>query len=72
MNGARLEIQKLFNPFLDNHDYSRFNKEITVFGDEMCVQTSGVANVWSQIKKMFTHLKLWVAVASHNFKWVKI
>ena len=24
-----------------------------------------------QIWWIFTHLKLWVAVASHNFKWVK-
>ena len=22
--------------------------------------------------RIFTHLKLWVAVARHNFKWVKI
>ena len=32
-------------------------------------------SVWSQIKQIsliFTHLKLWVAVARHNFKWVKI
>ena len=25
-----------------------------------------------QILVIFTHLKLWVAVARHNFKWVKI
>ena len=24
-----------------------------------------------QIRVIFTHLKLWVAVARHNFKWVK-
>ena len=31
--------------------------------------------VLSKIKKIrviFTHLKLWVAVARHNFKWFKI
>ena len=31
--------------------------------------------VWSQIKQIwviFAHLKLWVAVARHNFKWVEI
>ena len=31
--------------------------------------------VWIQIapiKVIFTHLKLWVAVARGNFKWVKI
>ena len=30
---------------------------------------------WSEIKQkieIFTYLKLWVAAASHNFKWVKI
>ena len=30
--------------------------------------------IWSQIKQIwviFTHLKLWVAVASHNVKWVE-
>ena len=34
-----------------------------------------LANARSQIRKIrviFTHLKLWVAVARHNFKWVKI
>ena len=33
------------------------------------------ANAWFEIKQMrliFTNLKLWVAVARHNFKWVKI
>ena len=25
-----------------------------------------------QISVIFSHLKLWVAVAGHNFKWVKI
>ena len=32
------------------------------------------ANVCSQIKQIcviFIHLKLWIAVAIHNFKWVK-
>ena len=32
-------------------------------------------NAWSQIKEIlviFTHLMLWVVVARHNFKWVKI
>ena len=30
---------------------------------------------WSEIKQkieIFTYLKLWVAGARHNFKWVKI
>ena len=27
---------------------------------------------FEQIWVIFTHLKMWVAVANHNFKWVKI
>ena len=26
----------------------------------------------SQITQIFSHLKLWIAVARHNFKWLKI
>ena len=26
----------------------------------------------SQITQIFSHLKLWIAVARHNFKWMKI
>ena len=26
----------------------------------------------SQITKIFSHVKLWIAVARHNFKWLKI
>ena len=32
-------------------------------------------NVWCQIKQIlliFTHMKLWVAIARHNFMWVKM
>ena len=32
-------------------------------------------NAWSQINQIgliVNHLKLWIAVAKHNFKWVKI
>ena len=49
--------------------------QITLIDGEMSVQTSRFANVWSEIKEIcviFTHLKLWVAVARHNFKRVKI
>ena len=28
--------------------------------------------VFSQITQIFSHLKLWIAVARHNFKWLKI
>ena len=34
-----------------------------------------IGHVWHQIKQIwviFTHLKLWVAVARHKFKWVTI
>ena len=43
--------------------------------NEMCVKKAKFANVLSKTKHIwviFTHLKLWVAVARHNFKWVKI
>ena len=26
----------------------------------------------SQVTQIFSHLKLWIAVARHNFKWLKI
>ena len=42
--------------------------------NEMSVEAR-FENVWFQIKQLriiFTHLKLWVAVATHNFKWVKM
>ena len=40
-----------------------------------CYYESRFANVWSQLEQIwviFTHLKLWIAVARHNFKRVKI
>ena len=46
-----------------------------VIGNDMSVWTSKFENVCSQIKQMrviFTHFKLWVAVARYNFKWVKM
>ena len=49
--------------------------QITVIVNGRCVQTSISANVWSEIKQIgviFTHLKLLVAVARHNFKGVEI
>ena len=48
---------------------------MSVIGNQMCVKTSRFTNVWSQAKHIgviFTHLKLWIAVARHNFKLVKI
>ena len=47
---------------------------IAVIRNEMYVETSRFTNVGPQIKKLwviFTHSKLWVTVARHNFKWVK-
>ena len=43
----------------------------------MCFLTSRFANISAQIKHIFimiifSHLKLWLAVARHNFKCVKI
>ena len=47
---------------------------MTVNNNEMYPETPRfAANVWSQIKQIwviFSHLKLGVAVAGHNFKWV--
>ena len=45
-------------------------RRITVI--KMCVLTSRFANVLCQIRQtgvIFTHLKLWVAVARHNFRF---
>ena len=45
----------------------------TAVANELCVQTSIFVNCWSQIKQIcviFTHLRLWIAVAKHNLKWV--
>ena len=44
-------------------------------GNETSIETSKFANVCYQIEEIsviFTHLKLWIAVARHNFMWVKI
>ena len=49
--------------------------QITVIGNKMCDKTSRFANICAQKKtnkKFFQPLKLWVAVARHNFKWLKI
>ena len=64
------------NPYPADHDFCRFHlvlsvDQVTFIGNEMCVYTSKLANFWSQIKQIciiFTYLKLWVAVARHNFK----
>ena len=48
---------------------------INASASDMSVYTSRFANFWSQIKQtwvIFTHLRLCVAVARHNFKWLKI
>ena len=53
----------------------RLERVNTVMRDEMSVWTLGFEIRWAQIKQIcviFTHLKLWVAIARHNFKWVKI
>ena len=68
------------SPYPADHDYCRFWSvlfvdQITVIGNEMCVWTSRFANNCAEIKQVwviFCHLELWVAVARHNFKWVKI
>ena len=45
------------------------------FVNKMCVLTSRIENIcayFKQIWVIFNHLKLWVAVARHDFKTVKI
>ena len=44
------------------------------FDWKMSFKFAGLTNVWIHIVQMyviFIHLKLWVAAARHNFKWVK-
>ena len=68
------------NSYPADRDYCRFHSvllvdQITVIGNEMCVQISRFANICAQIIQIgvvFNRLKLWVAVARHIFKWVKI
>ena len=45
------------NPYPADHDYCRFKSvlladKITVVGNEMTVETSRFANIWSQIKQI--------------------
>ena len=54
----------IWNPFL-------FVDKNTVFGSEMNVDAWRCLATNLTNKSIFTHLKLWVAVARHNFKWVK-
>ena len=49
--------------------------QITDIGIEMCYETSRLAHIGPETKQIWVisiHLKLWVAVARHNFKWVKM
>ena len=39
------------------------------FAPKLCI---GDSVMWSMHFLIFTHLKLWIASARHNFKWVKI
>ena len=41
----------------------------------MCVETSRFANICAQIKQIFVifnHIKLWVEIARHSFKWLRL
>ena len=68
------------NPLTAERDYSRFNPfywppKSQLLGTKCVLEHPRFANDWSkiiQIWVIFTHLKLWVAIARHNFKWVKI
>ena len=69
-----------FNPHSAKRDYSRFESvflegQITVIGNEICVQKSRFENVRSEIKQIwviYNYVKLWVTVMIQNCKWVKI
>ena len=59
----------LINPLTAGAEYNR------VFISTLCTtfwtcfeQLTSILSIWI----IFTHLKLWIASARHNFKWVKI
>ena len=67
-----------FNPYPADHNYYCFNLyhlfiKSLIFGTK-CVFKSGFASDRFRIEQIliFTHLKLWFAVARHNLKWMKI
>ena len=59
-----------------NHDYCSFIcNPITDIRSKMCVQTSKICKDGLQIKEIwliFSQLRLWIAAARHNLKWLKI
>ena len=51
--------------------FSLLADHIILIGHEIGGKTSRFGNIWHQIQQIrviFTHLKLWVALASHNFR----
>ena len=74
-------LVRLFNIFLPVISYLTaeayphtlvINNLLTVPVTKMCSISSNVGSQIKQIGVIFIHLKLWVAVARHNFKWAKI
>ena len=64
-----------------SEDYTRFSCIINTLNDTMNVEsvlsintlnTSNISLRLYKFKAHFHHLKLWIATARHNFKWVKI
>ena len=64
----KLSGSKLFK--LPNEELKLVN-----IGNKMRVLKASITNVWSKIKQMrviFNRLRLWIAVARHNFKGLEI
>ena len=54
-------------------NYALLVDQITVSGNKMCVKTSIFANITALINQVFfRHLKVWVTVAKHKFKWMEL
>ena len=66
--GVGLEPLQKFYSFCAGIDFRRQNLSSVYYPNQVTV----IVNVRRQIWVIFTHLKLWIAVARHNFKWRKI
>ena len=50
---------------------SRALYQMPAFAKKTDVQSVDIVNDWFEKRVNFTHLKLWNAVAMHNFKWMQ-
>ena len=72
--GGNLTLRALMSTTVDIlrfywHLYDQLLKVKYAFNFETLIY---VGTYISQITPIFSHLKLWIAVARHNFKWLKI